>query len=63
VFWRRRSSPAYFLVANRAKGDRPVRRCLGWLGNPVIIGGLYVVFAANLLVHGVFVAVAEAIGS
>jgi hypothetical protein len=44
--------PFLLLVASRAKGDRPARRYFGWLGNPAVIDGLYVLFAANLFVHG-----------
>ena len=47
--------PLLLLVASRAKGDRPMRRCLGWLGNPVVVAGIYAVFAANLFVHGFFI--------
>jgi hypothetical protein len=44
--------PMLLLVASRAKGDRPTRCCLGWLGNPFLIASIYAVFAASLWVHG-----------
>ncbi len=47
--------PLLLMVASRAKGDIPMRRCLGWLENPLVIAGIYAVFLINLLVHGLFI--------
>ncbi|HET7239029.1 MAG TPA: hypothetical protein VFI76_08370, partial [Terrimicrobiaceae bacterium] len=47
--------PLLLLVASRAKGDRPMRWCPTWLSHPVVIGGIYAIFTANLFVHGLFI--------
>jgi amino acid permease/DNA-binding transcriptional ArsR family regulator len=47
--------PALLLVASRRKGEhmpRPVHRLLG---HPVLLGGLYLLFLGNVLMHGLVI--------
>ena len=47
--------PLLMLVASRRKGEMVPGIVWRWLGHPLIVGGVYLIFLASLLVHGIFI--------
>jgi hypothetical protein len=47
--------PVLLLVASRRKGDYVPMVVHRWLGHPVLLAGLYLVFLGSLLLHGLVI--------
>ncbi|MFN8444098.1 MAG: hypothetical protein U0175_25170 [Caldilineaceae bacterium] len=47
--------PILLLVATRRKGDFVPGYQLGWLGNPLLVGLLYLFFIGSVLIHGLYI--------
>lgn len=46
--------PVLLLVASRRKADYPASESLRWLGHPLLVGLIYLLFMTSLVVHGLF---------
>jgi amino acid permease len=47
--------PVLLLVASRRKGERVPGNYWRWLANPLVVGPIYLLFLANLFIHGFIV--------
>lgn len=47
--------PMLMLVASRRKGDYAPKLCFGFLGNPVVLAVVYLVYLCSVFVYGLFI--------
>jgi hypothetical protein len=47
--------PMLLLISSRCKGERVPATFARWLGHPILVGGIYVLYLASLFVHGLFI--------